>query len=205
MIALKRNHMFREGSKNTMRIFSHHSNSTRQFTNDDAASNMPRPLLSKQDKLTVITCLLILSAASYSVIDSQASETPVQSANATSLMPKEGPTTLPTESVGPAARVSSTSTVAANSGEPSTPSSTTGRSLQSSGNFQVSVNGQDITVPPNGSMSQYVPVADGSGQTHISVTNIHSSDGTSHTHSFSSTSSVSSSTNLDVNSEHGSP
>jgi hypothetical protein len=208
MIALKRNHMFREESENTMRIFSQHIENARQANQDDIASNMPRPLLRKQTNLTVITCLILLTAVSYSAVEAQASETVGQPASVTNLIPSNSITSLSVSLDRPARSATAADQPSVPVGDRSSAasSSTSGSTSQSGSNFQVSVNGQDIAVPDNGSMSKSVPTADGSGQTNISITNTHSSDGNSYSHSFSSTNSnVTSSTNINVSLEHSSP
>jgi hypothetical protein len=207
MIPVKRNHMFREGSKNTMRIFSHHIEGTPQDSHNATPSSMPRPLLTKQNKRNVITCLLlVVTAASYSAIDAHASETSNQPASVTSLIPKGNIPSLPVKSLSSSGPFDNSAAPPTSDEVLGAPALSVGGSIPSSSNFQVTVNDKSIAVPQNGSMSQSVPAADGSGQTNISITNTHSSDGNAYSHSFSSiSSSASGSTSVNVRSEHSSP
>lgn len=189
-----------------MRIFSQRA-STRnadQSILDGTSSNIPRLLLHSPTNLTVITCLLLLAAISYTALETQASKTIGQPAAVTNQLPRNAVNSVQKLSIGSARAV----TVAApiNNSHLGDSSSTVRTTSQSDSSFQVSVNGQDIAVPENGSVNKSVPTVDGSGQTDISVTNVHSSDGNSYTQSFSSTNSgLSSSTTMDVSSENSSP
>lgn len=74
-------------------------------------------------------------------------------------------------------------------------------------NLQVTVNGQTIDVPANGSVNQTIPNETGNGQTSISISNSQSSNGTSTGYSYSSTHSndSSSSSSVRFSTEHTNP
>ena len=76
-----------------------------------------------------------------------------------------------------------------------------------SSSLQVTVNGQTIDVPANGSVNQTIPNETGNGQTEVSISNSQSSTGTSTGYSYSSTHSndSSNSSSLRFSTEHTNP
>jgi hypothetical protein len=156
---------------------------------------------------TGLTCLL-LAAVGYVGVHSQSTVSTGQPASTISTSPDVNQAVL---------TVTSASHTAANTPDPANTSAASdvsakpvveeSTSSDDNSNLQVTVNGQSIEVPANGSVNQSVPNETGDGQTNISISNSQSSSGASTGYSFTSTHSNESSSSSSVNfsSEHNSP
>jgi hypothetical protein len=158
---------------------------------------------------TGLTCLLLVAIGYIGVHAQTTAVSTGQPASATSVSPGVSQAILTVSSASQAAvDTPDQADTSANANNTLNNAATTEQSTSDDNtSLHVTVNGQSIDVPANGSTTQTIPSETGNGQTNVSISSSQSSTGTSNGYSFSSTNSndSSSSSSVRFSSEHNSP
>jgi hypothetical protein len=158
--------------------------------------------LRKRTNYTALACLILLAAVSYVGLNTQTASSSSQKPVSTTLTPQLNATKTNLD-VGGGDTPQITQPIVNNSAQ------STSATNDNNASMDITVNGQTIDVPDNGSISQTVPNPSGDGQTNISVSNTQSTTGSGRNYHFSSThNSITSSTStnsVDTTTEHNSP
>ena len=159
---------------------------------------------------TGLTCLLLVAVGYVGVHTQSTNASTGQPASAVSVSPDISQAIFAVSSASQTAAVTPDPADTNEANTDNTPHKTNATEQTTSddnASLQVTVNGQTIAVPANGSVTQTVPNETGDGQTNISVSNSQSSTGTSNSYSFTSTHSndASSSSSMRFSTEHTSP